>query len=282
MWVWHRRPAGVSSLWHWRLASVPLVWHRRLAGAASLVRSPWSARSEDDKQNQHRKPPRIPIAHPAGRCTDCLSAFRTISHANLPPPEGYIEGEYTADSTSIHPARHMVKRTTQLLLILDGLLLLVVVAIGVRSHWVSDCVTYGGTCPRFWLWTENGWFSVYVSLANQPRQTGLHGYRRQNITSRGFSCSRSEPGILTATIHALWPQRSVPGVACAGGFRGGMWNLKGWWIVGILSVFPVVEFIRRWRNRRFRVSGVCIHCGYDLRASRERCPECGEPMGQKT
>ncbi len=38
---------------------------------------------------------------------------------------------------------------------------------------------------------------------------------------------------------------------------------------GLLTVPPVLR--RRMRTKR----GLCLDCGYDLRASRERCPECG-------
>ena len=33
--------------------------------------------------------------------------------------------------------------------------------------------------------------------------------------------------------------------------------------------------ILRWNQARRRAKGLCTRCGYDLRASKERCPECG-------
>jgi zinc-ribbon domain len=57
-----------------------------------------------------------------------------------------------------------------------------------------------------------------------------------------------------------------------------------WTVRGVLAatVGVIVMLVRR-ENRRMKanerwVAQKCVHCGYDLRASDQRCPECGFPI----
>ena len=52
----------------------------------------------------------------------------------------------------------------------------------------------------------------------------------------------------------------------------------------MLAFFPLAVLgVRSWiRHLRGSVAGLCPHCGYDLRASPERCPECGTAARKPT
>lgn len=48
-----------------------------------------------------------------------------------------------------------------------------------------------------------------------------------------------------------------------------------WWVVVLTSIFPVLWIASHRRRRRFERIRLCRRCGYDLRATPGRCPECG-------
>jgi hypothetical protein len=52
-----------------------------------------------------------------------------------------------------------------------------------------------------------------------------------------------------------------------------------WWLVALCTFVPGAVLLRpvitHWRARRWERRGRCSACGYDLRASPGRCPECG-------
>ena len=51
------------------------------------------------------------------------------------------------------------------------------------------------------------------------------------------------------------------------------------WIPTVLfGILPTIALVRIRRRRRRRKLGLCVKCGYDLRGSANRCPECNTPM----
>jgi hypothetical protein len=61
-------------------------------------------------------------------------------------------------------------------------------------------------------------------------------------------------------------------------FRVGAYNVMGVRLLPVVllsSLLPALWLFRFVRGRRVNKAGCCLVCGYDVRASPERCPECG-------
>jgi len=48
-----------------------------------------------------------------------------------------------------------------------------------------------------------------------------------------------------------------------------------WFCSALFSILPLIQLPRTVRRLRRRKLGLCSYCGYDLRATPDRCPECG-------
>ena len=87
------------------------------------------------------------------------------------------------------------------------------------------------------------------------------------------SVDASAPGVGVDPPDRFWLERL--GIAIRNFDPGVRILLPYWLIASLLTVLPIAWARMRWRAHRRMRSGLCAGCGYDLRASPERCPECG-------
>lgn len=61
------------------------------------------------------------------------------------------------------------------------------------------------------------------------------------------------------------------------GYMEKEWAIPFWLPLILLAILPAYKLtmIQQWRRNRRQKQGRCVMCGYDLRATPERCPECG-------
>jgi hypothetical protein len=94
-----------------------------------------------------------------------------------------------------------------------------------------------------------------------------------------FSVTRSDFIQKTLGFQICWASSSPTG---GGTETTGMYaiTVPHWFVLLLCLPFPLLWFRRFWR-RRYRVQhGLCLSCGYDLRGSAGKCPECGAEIGR--
>ena len=166
----------------------------------------------------------------------------------------------------------MKRRLLNLLTALSLLLCVAVVTFWVRSHRTADLVHLRTQGRFFYATTYRGRLLVgtWLRRDHDPSSitTGYHPFPAAQYDSiwtgrqpvahphlLGFHSWSAPDKIASAREFAVPP--AFPLVLAAAG--------------------PVVWLFNRFRRGTLRGSGLCPTCGYDLRATPDRCPECGTP-----
>jgi hypothetical protein len=147
------------------------------------------------------------------------------------------------------------------------------VAIWLRSLWFNDAIWYSRLGVCWGIDTLPGRISLTRIVGpNQSWPMGV--FRRASRYSAVHRAPVFQWGQLGFGYIA---PHAIPV-----GFVGQNIFVPFWILVVALGIAPAQKTLMRYR-RWSRVSrGICPCCKYDLRATPDRCPECGTPTGTKT
>jgi hypothetical protein len=163
----------------------------------------------------------------------------------------------------------------------SSILCVAAAALWVRSHVTSD--TLSKLSPNgFEVISDRGGVIVwsYDGFPNaQPMRWVRGGSSRRYLDVEGYSFTGEGGG------RIRWGAAGHTDYRPSGVGRGQPVRVSWTWrampygpIVVILGALPAIRLAtwpRRRRQRLRAAAGACVTCGYDLRATPERCPECG-------
>ena len=86
------------------------------------------------------------------------------------------------------------------------------------------------------------------------------------------------PMLMEQHIKQLGSRRLGGRLTMTGGFPGMTTHSVPLWIPSVVFLVLGLSCMvpPAYRRRKRKKLGLCVKCGYDLRASKDRCPECGE------
>ena len=112
---------------------------------------------------------------------------------------------------------------------------------------VATGPSFDFTHPRFDSFTRSE--PYFLAVLKWDKAAAQSGYSRSGFV-----------GVWEPESARWAPQRGV--------------SVPWWFLVAVFAMSPLRSAIHIW-TRRERPAHACCRCGYDLRATPERCPECG-------
>ena len=164
-----------------------------------------------------------------------------------------------------------------------------VVAVWVRSYWVSDHMLFadvqGTTVPLEYSYAgmhvvcggfvfgAGGEMGLTPAVTSELQSRVGRGWRPLR---RGSGPASDISDYMPVSWHGFGYVTGQPPAFMVWRYRQAV-SVPMWFLVVMFGLAPTV-WLRRviCAKKRFRIAhGLCPACGYDLRATPERCPECG-------
>ena len=184
----------------------------------------------------------------------------------------------------------MRKRLFAIFAVVSLTLCIGVVAAALRSIWVHDQIareSYDpptGTFSTVMIWSADAVVQVVVSEESQPEMADY--YRRFPSEMPAGRWSHRQ---FAGTPQDSWSRSTWTAFEIRRNFydRHGhgpsSWiKMPLWVFVLITAIAPLVRLAQILIQRRHKRFGLCAQCGYDLRVTPDRCPECGAMALGKT
>jgi hypothetical protein len=148
----------------------------------------------------------------------------------------------------------MLRRTLTILSLIG---LLLSVALWGVSYWR---IKYRMNRSQFTVWNGKvGYMAVGPQASTKKKQLPL-GWVVYGLRKRGYRFSTIWTPQLSGNPFRIPFRLDIP-----------LWMPT--LLFGVSPVWLLLPFHRRRKRKKL---GLCLKCGYDLRASKDRCPECGE------
>jgi len=182
----------------------------------------------------------------------------------------------------------MKRRLFNLLAVMSLLLWVAMVALWVRSHWCCEIWSLGNGDP-----ISMAHAFKYISVVNGRGELAIGFIGTRFGLPPAVNPWRCEHKLETRSpsmremllaFKDSWVQlgfgygheiTTISFNASSWSYGMGALLIPHWFLAVGFAITPLFWFHRR-RERRFRIRfSLCRRCGYDLRATPDRCPECG-------
>jgi hypothetical protein len=170
----------------------------------------------------------------------------------------------------------------------------------IRNILVVVSLIYVGCAVSIWIVSYFRHITFFLPARAGYSELGAYGYRG-TVGFTAIENSRADHGFILGlrpesdAARIAWDMQMSHDTVMGLGlhrstiaFRGPpvvphrRWQLwvPMWFLIG-LAIVPLLVARRLTRTMQWQAGARCAHCGYDLRATPDRCPECGTEVSTK-